>query len=451
MKGKVLCLMIAGMVFLAFCQPARGLVKGSYTEEAPIKEKDFKHPTDWLELGLEVRLRAEYDDARNLNRKQVGHDRIDGRIRIRFPVKVKINDDLDFNIRLAGEPRYYVRPPSMNKQLTRHELLFDRLNFTWRNAFDMPLTIVAGRQDLKLGSSWLISDGTALDGGRTGFFDALRFTYKLDDDVTADLVLVSNHADSAKLLQPFNDRDDDFSEQDEQGGILYLAKKQGKDAGIDFYFIYQHDTKRTRATGSEGEIYTLGMMKYGRLDDNWQYCMEFAPQFGHKNGRSLAAFGTNNQLIYNFNDEKKNRIILGYEYLSGNDDINKNFDKGWGRIDTWSALYQGGIDGLDGRSADSSNMHRGYVEWVTMLTEKTEMRCSYSLLFADENTAAGGTGALSRSGIFRGQLPRVQIVYTASEHIKHQLEAEMFCPGNFYNNSANDPAILLRYNLIWTW
>jgi hypothetical protein len=344
----------------------------------------------------------------------------------------------------------------MDKQMTCNEFLFDRMNFTWRNAFDMPLTIVIGRQDLKLGSGWLISDGTPLDGGRTGFFDALRFTYKLDDkDITADVVLINNHADSAKIFKPFNDRDDcednDFSEQDESGGILYLAKKEGKDAGIDGYFIYKHDTQRNRASGSEGEIYTLGLRKYGRLNDNWQYSMEFAPQFGHKNGKSLGAFATNNQLIYNFNDEKKNRIILGYEYLSGDDDKDRNFDKGWGRVDTWSILYQGGIDKIDGRAYDNSNMHRPYIEWATMLTEKTEMRCSYNLLFADENTSQGGTSGMSKSGVFRGQLARVQLVYKASEHIEHKLEAEMFGPGDFYNNDKNDPAVLVRYNLLWTW
>jgi hypothetical protein len=450
MKRKMFCLVVIGFASLIFCQPAQGLVKSSFEEEVPVS--DFKHPTDWLELGLDVRLRAEYDNARNLDKKQVGHDRISGRIRLRVPVKVKLNDDLDFNIRLVSEPRYYVRPPSMDKQITCHELLFDRMNFTWRNAFDMPLTIVIGRQDVQLGSKWLINDGTPLDGGLTGFFDALRFTYKLDDkDITADLVLINNHADSAKLFEPFNDRDSDFAEQDEQGGILYLAKKEGKDAGIDFYFIYKHDTKRVVSSGSEGEIYTLGLMKYGRLNDNWQYCMEFAPQFGHKNGRGLGAFATNNQLIYNFNDEKKNRIFLGYEYLSGDDDKTRNFDRGWGRVDTWSVLYQGGIDGLDGRKYDNSNMHRPYIEWATMLTEKAELRCSYNLLFADENTSQGGSGGLSRSGTFRGQLPRIQLVYKASEHIEHKLEAEMFCPGNFYSNDKNDPAVFIRYNLLWTW
>lgn len=37
---------------------------------------DFKHPTDWLELNTDLRLRAEYDNARKLDNKAVGHERV---------------------------------------------------------------------------------------------------------------------------------------------------------------------------------------------------------------------------------------------------------------------------------------------------------------------------------------------------------------------------------------
>jgi hypothetical protein len=270
-----------------------------------------------------------------------------------------------------------------------------------------------------------------------------------------DFVWVQNYADSAKWLKPINDRDGpedtDLSEQDEQGAILYFARKTGKDAGIDGYFIYKHDTDRKVSKGSEGEIYTLGVRKYGRLNENWQYDMEFAPQFGHKNGKSLGAFATNNQLIYNFNDEHKNKIYLGYEYLSGNDDPDKNFDRGWARVDSWSVLYQGSIDSIDGRSYDNSNLHRPYVDWETNLTEKLNLRCGYNLLFADDNTYKGGTGGMSKSGNFRGQLAKVTLKYKVSKNIEHRLEEEAFFPGDFYNNDRNDVAVFARYSLYLTW
>jgi hypothetical protein len=263
--------------------------------------------------------------------------------------------------------------------------------------------------------------------------------------------LVDDHGDTAKWLKPFNDRDIDLAEQDEKGAVLYFNKRTSKDSGIDLYFIYKHDTHRLISSGSEGEIYTLGTRFYGKFNEHWQYSFEFAPQFGHKNGKSLGAFAANNQLIYNFNDERKNRIYLGYEYFSGNDDPDKNFDRGWGRVDTWSVLYQGNIDAIDGRAYDNSNLHRIYADWATFLTEKTELKTGYALLFADENTFKGGTGGLSKSGNFRGQLIRTVLSYKISKNIEHRLEGEVFIPGDFYNDDRNDPAVFFRYNLVFTW
>ena len=450
MNKKLIC---AAIVFsICFTTSVQAISQDANSSDKGMLSQ-LKNPTDWIELSADLRLRAEYDNNRKLDKKADGHERVlFPRYRIRAGAKFKLTEDVDFNLRFVTEPRYYIRPRSMDPQFIRNEVLIDKFNLTWRNAFDLPLTIVAGRQDIVLGSGWLIRDGTPLDGGRTAFFDALRFTYNLESDTTIDFIWVENHADSAKWFKPFHDRNNDFSEQDEQGAIVYLSKKTGKDAGIDLYFIDKHDYHRAISTaGDEGEIYTLGMRKYGRLNDNWQYNMEFAPQFGHKNGKSLGAFATNDKLIYNFNDEKKTKIYLGYEYLSGNDDKDKNFDRGWGRVDTWSVLYQGNLDSIDGRSYDNSNLHRLYADWETNPTEKLNLLCGYALLFADENTQQGGTRGMSKRGNFRGQLLKAMLKYKVSKNIEHRIEGELFLPGDFYNDDKNDPAVFFRYGLYLTW
>jgi len=446
-KTNVICVMVifclAGMVFSA----------SNETDNAGDRWRSLlRNPTDWLEIEADLRLRAEYDNNRRLDKEAVGHERVVfPRYRARIGAKIKLTDDVNFNVRFVTEPRYYIKPKTQDPPFIRNEVLPDKLNLEIHNAFDLPLTIVAGRQDILLGSGWLISDGTPLDGGRSAFFDALRFKYEIaSQDATFDFVLIDNHADSAKYFEPFHDRDDDLIEQDEQGAIFYLAKRTGERSGIDLYLIYKLYSERAVANGFEGEVYTLGLRKYGALSDKWEYSMEFAPQFGHKNGNNIQAFGTNNQLIYNFKDEKKNKVILGYEYLSGNDDREKHFDKGFGRVDTWSVLYQGNLDAIDGRAYDSANLHRLYVDWKTNLTEKTELLSGYSLLFADDNTSAGGTGGMSKSGLFKGQLLRSMLRYKVSKNIEHRLEGEVFLPGDFYNNDRNDVAVFFRYGFYLT-
>jgi hypothetical protein len=263
--------------------------------------------------------------------------------------------------------------------------------------------------------------------------------------------LIDNYADSAKYLKPMNDRNMDLAEQDERGAIFYLAKKTGKDAGIDGYFIYKQDHDRLISSGSEGEIYTLGLRKYGRLSEKWQYSMEFAPQFGHKNGKSLGAFATNNQLIYSFKDKNDNKLYFGYEYLSGDDDPDKNFDRGWSRLDTWSSLYQGSIDTIDGRATDNANMHRFYVDWSTNLAENICFGAGYALLLADQNTYKGGTGGMSRSGNLKGHLLKAQLKLKYAKNLEQTFDAEVFIPGNFYNEERNSVAVLAKTDLIFTW
>ena len=316
----------------------------------------------------------------------------------------------------------------------------------------MPLTITAGRQDLWLGSGWLIIDGTPRDGGRTGYFDALRFTFDLEDkDTTADFIWIDNYADSAKRIRPFNDYNFDLIEQDERGAIFYLSNTSLDHTRLDAYFIYKNDHKRIASSGTEGETYTIGSFIHSDIDDHWQSCVELAAQFGHKNGKSLGAFATNNWLAYRFNDEKENRLQFGYEYLSGDDDTDKYFDRVWGRLDQWSRIYTGVIDSIDGRAFDSSNLHRFAANWISKPTKKTELDTSYHLLFADQNPSTGGTGGLSKSGCFRGQLLRGQLKYFVHKNLYHRLEAELFFPGDFYNDDRNDVVVFLRYGIIFTW
>ncbi len=451
------------LLFIVFAFPFQVSLAEEQAVKVEQKQRDFfglrQFKTDlhksapWLETGGDFRFRIVYDEARRMDKEASGHDRVNTRYRARVWTKMKQSDELEFNIRLMTEPRYYHRPSSRNKQLAYEEALFDILNMKWKNAFGLPLEITAGRQEIILGSGLLIRDGTPLDGGNTKFFDAIRLSYDWQSrDTTVDLIWVDNYGDSAKRIKPFNDRDTDFVEQDERGLIVYVSDKSRQKTQVDGYFIYKNDHNRNRSSGTEGNIYTLGTFIKGDISERWKYQLEFAPQFGHKNGKELNAFATSNQLSYHFNDAKKNRIHFGYEYLSGNDDPDKNFDRLWGRIDDlWSKLYQCSIDSIDGRSADSSNLHRLNVGWVTEPLEKIKIETNYHLLFADDNTSAGGTGGLSKSGNFRGQLIRTEIRYSASKQLSHRIEFELFCPGDFYNDDRNDPAIFFRYAIMFVW
>ena len=189
----------------------------------------------------------------------------------------------------------------------------------------------------------------------------------------------------------------------------------------------------------------------GDIDDKWAYQIEVAPQFGHKNGKKLCAFGSNNKLSYNLHDESDNTFHLGYEYLSGNKDPEKYFDRVWARESRYSDLYNGAIDSIDGRELDGSNVHRPNFGWSTRPTDKMQFIADYSLLFADKNTRAAGTNGMSKHGKFRGQLIKLQLKYKFNKNVHNRFTVESFFPGNFYNRNRNDVAIFLRYGIVYTW
>ena len=100
-------------------------------------------------------------------------------------------DDIDFNMRLVWEFRVWDHPTRKNQHIDFDEILFDRFNLTMRNMFDMPLTGVIGRQDIILGKAWLVLDGTPLDGSRTIYLDAARFTYDWEEkDTKIDMIYI---------------------------------------------------------------------------------------------------------------------------------------------------------------------------------------------------------------------------------------------------------------------
>jgi hypothetical protein len=445
----------------------------------------FHNPADWLEMGADLQLHWTYgwnietlnDHAAN---RGSGWNWIQNRMR--WWTKTKISDDIDFNLRLTWEFLSWDDPAHKRKEIDFDEIIFDQFNLTVRNLFDMPLTMVAGRQDIILGNGWLVAEGTPLDCGRTIYFDALRFTYKIPDrDTTVDLVYIENRAAADAYLKPINDRHKQVTEQDERGVILYVTDKSRPNLQLEGYFIYKNDNPiNFRPTGAhpspfdgpwpaawskKAEIYTIGGAISGPIasSEHWKYRVEGAVQTGKKQTvggdspeHTLQAFGTVDRLEYHFNDAKKNELHGTFEYLSGdNPGTGKNeaFDPLWGEWPQWSKLimYAYSFDTMVG---EPTNFYRLGFGHSIQLTEKMQMSTDYHLLWAGENTNKNnpipGIIGFSDSGKFRGQLATWQLKYTLTKNLKGSLALEYFIPGNYYDSQSRDNAYFAELNLEYT-
>jgi hypothetical protein len=411
----------------------------------------FRQAVPWLELAFDLRHRMIYDINRTLDADIEGHERFWLRERARLGARITPVKELEINARLVFEPRYYIKPETLDPQFIREEALFDVLNVSLPNIGGSGVTVTVGRQELNLGDGWLVREGTPRDGTRTHYFDAARVTVDAREIKTLfDVIFIYNHADSAALIEPFNDQDLDLIEHDEIGGIVYASNKSVPNHTIDAYFMYRNTTA-VLANGFDSELFTVGMRVEGKPTDHVTYSGELAGQMGTKNGDHVGAYGFIGELSYDFHDKLHNSVRVGYEFRSGGEGSpNGSFDSLWGRQARWSNLFNSYVDTLEGPGGMSTNLHRISVGWTFNPAKKLSIATDYHVLFADENNLAGTPG-FSSGGKFRGQLVTSIAKYVFNEHVSMHLIGELFAPGDYYDSTRDDIALFFRWELYFQW
>lgn len=434
-------------------------------KEKPVADdwfSGFRNPAPGIEMGLDFRFRTvtsrniitlNTDDRENKWNFQ--------RYRTRWWTKWMLSDDVDLNTRMVWEFRTWDEPASKPQHTDFDEVLFDTLNVTMRNMFDQPLTGVIGRQDLILGVGWLVLDGTPLDGSRTIFTDAARFTYDwADKNTKIDMIYIDNAAASDRWLKPINDRNRALTEQDEYGAILYLTNQSVEKTKLEAYFMYKNDNpvdvpiiNLPASWSKKAEILTFGGAASQTLNENWNYRVEGAIQTGEKGSDSssmedMEAYGALTNLEYLFKDSFDNSAHVGYEYCSGDDPDTRDieqFDPLWAEWPRWSELYIYTYS-TETMMSESTNLHRANIGHKFRPNKQWQICTDYHLLWADENTIQGSS-RFSDSNKFRGQLVTCWAKYKFSERLFGHLLGEYLIPGNYYEKNYRDDAFFLRFNL----
>ena len=414
--------------------------------------KDLKNPASWMTWGADLRLRNEYlYDVITLNPRANLNEQDYFRFRGRVWTSLMPLDDLSLNVRLASEPREWMKEAGyspMKLSSTQGKVgpdytegIVDSLNAKWKNIAGLPLTATVGRQDIFLGDGWLVGDGTPYDGSWTYFLDSARLAYDI--------------------------------EQNEAGAILQIANTTMKAANLTGYFIYKHDDAENMSLADaqsfhpdNADIYTIGGRLNGSLTDNLKYWVEGAYQFGRKAYPILAptqnpqltapagtfrnnnAFGLNSKLTYMFKDKLNNQLAMSFEFLSGDNESTGNdemFDVLWGRWPRWSetGLY---MYPAETRVGQEANLIRFGPTWTLNPIKDLEFSASYYALFSQTDVPTlGATQTLAPNdprrlftdtGSFRGHFASAILKYKFSPHMTGHLWSEFLFPGDYYVNRA---------------
>lgn len=428
-----------------------------------------KNPFPWMTWGADVRFRNEYVGNQTLNENAVNSGTrgkyLDyQRMRLRWWTTVTPVKDIDLNLRFESEPRHFSNPedtPTWN----REQAVIDTANLKFTRVAGTPLTMTIGRQDIVLGEGWLVGDGTPIDGSRTSYFDAARFSYDIAEiKTTADLMYVQQDHRGNAMLPPLLSYEQNMTEQNERGLIFWVTNKSVKNTEINGYYMYK-DLERVRnvAGSDDGYINVFGGRIKGDLSDHWQYRAEGAHQFGEKNNRHLRAFGANTQLAYLFKDPLKNQLRTFYEYTSGDDPDSRGTDEGfdslWGRWPRWTDIYTISIVPGTGEGVigEFTNLHRFGGGWTVAPLERLECTLDYHVLFAatDSMAHAGPRGrrpaAFGADSLFRGQIVNFVMASNLTRHLKARVVNEVFFPGGFYSDTRQQTACFIRGELYFTW
>jgi hypothetical protein len=182
--------------------------------------------------------------------------------------------------------------------------------------WDTAIRARIGRQEISLGSEWLIGTNDA-NSSFTGLsFDAVRLTYATDD-YSVDGVW-------AKLADTVTS---DFGDGDTDLYAIYGSYTGIEDITIDAYWmmVRSDGTAAALAVGGDADLHTVGLRGAGNVG-SFDYEAEIAFQFGDiDGGTDFDGIGLNTELGYTFDANYEPRIHLGYALLGGPDGNDTGF------------------------------------------------------------------------------------------------------------------------------
>jgi len=388
--------------------------------------------------------------------------------------------DFTAYLRFANEFRHYEKPtfernPARNKRdKFPDEIFIDNLYFDFKNVADM-VTFRIGRQDIRLGSGRLVSDGTPGDGSRSVFFDAVRATIRLDDTKKnlLDIVGTYNRYDDPLTIWLGDKMDSNIkdltryrsgpapknlSEMDEYGTIAYLTLGESKTLPTEFYYIWKGNDEwkdRDNIRGSRN-IHTVGARALPKFDNGFSAEIEAAGQFGNvaatdtAKSRDIAAWMLAASATWKGEQTCKPVATLGTILLSGdknswNGTTDGSTDNSWDPVfnrATWIAEIPANM--YDNNRW--SNLAFIYAEAAADVAKGHRLSSQFGTMYALEKDY-GAKG--NERGMFVNARYSFPVFNDKGINISGALYGEMMFLGDYYNKpSAANDAYFARFEIV---
>ncbi len=199
-----------------------------------------------------------------------------------------------------------------------------------KDMWGAPITARVGRQELALGSQFLVGTNDASSYFTGLSFDALRLTFAND--------MVSVDAVAAKLAESYGD----FMEDDVDLYALYFSYIGIEDVTLDAYWMFVRDDQGAIAGaigGDDADLHTIGLRGAGVVGA-FDFDAEAAYQFGDVEGIrnpwfrffdreadvDFQEFAANLEVGYTFDMTWQPRLFARFAYLGGGEENDSCWD-----------------------------------------------------------------------------------------------------------------------------
>ncbi len=275
-----------------------------------------------FDIGGDVRLRYyDFENFWDFNDDTRFDDFETFRLRTRIYTKVSLTDNVSGFVRL-GNQTYGENIGSTGKN-NDDNVFVDNAYIDVQNFFGLPLSLRVGRQNLMYGTGFVLFDGESEAASTTIFFDAVKLSLKVSDNLKVDALYAVDEENS-----------------------------RAENPSDDVYLTGTYITANCPVMGGQQEIYALNRVDRGidkdiwmygaRLSNKFDFGLDYSAEYAVQRGNAFRdasgvkmdqeARGCKLELGYNVPIESKDfslRPFIGYVLMSGDKDHMDNEFEGW--------------------------------------------------------------------------------------------------------------------------
>ena len=443
MKNKAL--LAVAVIGLVFC-PILAAAFDEPEESATASEKK-KLSIDW---GFDHRFRAVQTDNMYSYDNSINDEQDFFRFRTRFWTEFSFNDSVTFKAQLNDESRKISTPDT---PFRFHEVVVEHFYFDVRNILRSDFSLRVGRQDIMKGEGFVIFDGSALDGSRTAYFNAVDLSYHFPK-ASLELIGISDPA-VEDYFPVIHDQEQVLTEWDEKAIGLYYTDHNFKETALDTYYFYKTEEhpyfpethpfyQPQRRFHTVGGRLARTFPGASSLPAGWGVAGELAYQWGEELPDGLPARGMTGWSGYlhvtkNLPIPWSPYVKFGIYGFSGDEPLTNEVE-GWAPIfnrwPKWSELYIYSHV-LEGGVARWTNSHMVQCEVGLSPAKNTKARFTFYNMRAFHPQQ----GELFGPGTKRGNNYQVRVDHIVNKYFRGHVLYERHVPGDFY--VGTDPSHFL--------